>query len=248
MSLERQGFLRLPFDPRVAEWAAAARAATQDILADPGLRAEQLRHGETWFAGINVLPNDTRGAVHGVPLAGPWQALVLDLPHDPAQVSIVYPGYPKQDPNESDAAHRYRANRFAAHVDGLLPEGPEKRRFAREYHAYILGIPLNACAEAPTVVWPGSHHVIGAALREALADASDPGKTDVTEAYHAARRAVFEASDPVPVSVNVGESFLIHRHALHGTSPWQGPPQEKGRMIAFFRPEFPDAQTWLEAD
>jgi hypothetical protein len=36
----------------------------------------------------------------------------------------------------------------AAHVDGLLAEGPEKRRYVREPHAYILGVTLSIAAAA----------------------------------------------------------------------------------------------------
>ncbi len=245
MTLERRGFLKLPYDPRVAGWAAATYAVAQDLTADPEIRARNLRHGATWFVGVDALPNDASGAVNGVPLAGPWEAFVPTLPQHAAQLSIIYPGYPGQDPGESDGAHRYRKNRGAAHVDGLLPEGPEKRRFAREFHAYILGIPLNTCACAPTLIWPESHLVIGTALRAALSGGQDVTATDITEVYQAARREVFKSTAPEPLSVGVGESFLIHRHALHGTAPWEGPAREEGRMVAFFRPEFASPAAWL---
>lgn len=247
MTLKDKGFMTLPFDLRVADWATVAYGLACDLVADAQVRARNLRHGETWFVGVDALPNDASGTVGGVPLKGPWEAHVPDLPQHRAQLSIIYPGYPKQDAGESDGNHRYRKNRAAAHVDGLLPEGPERRRFAKEYHAYILGIPLNSCAASPTLVWPGSHHRMGAALRSALLDAADPGAVDITDSYQAARRAVFAAGDPVPLRAQVGESFLIHRHALHGTAAWAGPAQAEGRMIAFFRPAFAQVQDWLAA-
>lgn len=247
MSLTQNGFLTLPYDARVADWAAQAYDIARKLTADPESRARNLRHGETWFVGVDALPNDASGAVNGVPLAGPWDGLVPDRPQHAAQLSVIYPGYPKQDPGESDGNHRFRKIRAAAHVDGLLPEGPERRRFAREYHAYILGIPLNSCTAAPTVVWPGSHVPMGEMLRGALAGAADPGAVDITERYQMARKAVFETGDPVPLPVGVGESFLIHRHALHGTAPWQGAALNEGRMIAFLRPEFASITPWLAA-
>jgi hypothetical protein len=93
------------------------------------------------------------------------------LPLHPAQVSVTYPGYPRQDPGESDAAHRFRRDRDAAHLDGLLPVGPEKRRFLRETHAFILGIAVTEASEgaAPLVVWEGSHRMI----RDVFAQAFD---------------------------------------------------------------------------
>ncbi len=55
-------------------------------------------------------------------------------------------------------AFRFRLNRDAAHLDGLLPIGPDKRRMVKEPHAWILGLPLNACGAgaSPLVVWEGS--------------------------------------------------------------------------------------------
>ena len=244
---DRDGFVVFAKDARVLRWAQVARALVPDALTDPAVPQDQLRHGRTWFVGLEALPNDRNGAVGQVPLAGPWQDLVPQLPLHKAQVSVVYPGYPQQDPGESDANHRYRIQRKAAHVDGLLPVGSKKRRYAKELHAYILSIPLNACTAAPTVVWRGSHTIMQQALREAIG-AGDVDRVDVTDAYHAARRKVFGTCEMVPLQMEVGQAALIHRFALHGTEVWQDAiaPVKKGRMIAFFRPEFKTAQEWLE--
>ncbi len=71
---------------------------------------------------------------------------------------------------------------------------------------------------------------------------------DLTIAYQAARREVFERCPRVTVAAQPGEAYLIHRHALHGIAPWQeaakAPPE--GRMIAYFRPELPGgSEDWL---
>ena len=42
----------------------------------------------------------------------------------PAQLSVIYPGYPKPRVGESEAAGRYRAKRDAAHLDWLKMELP----------------------------------------------------------------------------------------------------------------------------
>ncbi|MEP4194119.1 MAG: phytanoyl-CoA dioxygenase family protein [Aliishimia sp.] len=245
MNLARDGFVQFGYDPKLAAWARAALDATMGIATDPVLQQDNLRHGRTWFVGVDMLPNAPDGSVNGVPLAGPWQSHVPELALHKAQLSIIYPGYPQQDADESDANHRYRIARGAAHVDGLLPIGPTRRRFAQEFHAYILGIPLNDCAAAPTLVWPGSHKVVGPALREVIADAA-PSSVDLTETYHAARRDVFASSEPIALTAKPGECFLIHRHALHGTAPWgDASPVSEGRMIAFLRPEFANPSDWL---
>ena len=243
----RDGFMTFAPDPAVRRWAEAARGVAAGLARDPAMKAAQLRHRGTWFVGVDVLPNAPDGSVAGVPLEGPWAGHVPDLPLHQAQVSVVYPGYPQQDAEESDANHRYRITRSAAHVDGLLPVGPARRRIAQEFHAYILGLPLTPVAAAPTVVWRGSHTIMQAALAEAIGNA-DPTSVDITEPYQAARRVVFEQCEKVRLHVPVGGAMLIHRFALHGTDPWEGPegPPE-GRMIAFFRPETTPA-VWLAAD
>jgi hypothetical protein len=58
---------------------------------------------------------------------------------DRAQVSVCYPGYPKPMDGETDGQHRFRRDRDAAHVDGLLGLGQPKRRFLKEPHQFILG-------------------------------------------------------------------------------------------------------------
>ena len=82
----------------------------------------------------------------------------------PAQLSVIYPGYPRKDPDESEQAHRYRRLHDAAHVDGLLPVGPARRRHLREPHGFILGLPLNRVSASPLVVWEGSQQVMQGAF------------------------------------------------------------------------------------
>ncbi len=244
------GFEVFASDPAVARWAAAARDAALECAADPDLRRANLRHGETWFIGVDVLPNAPDGSIAGVPLDGAWMQHVPkpDAWHR-AQLSIIYPDYPKADPDQSEANHRFRVKRFAAHVDGLLQIGPERRRFLREPHGFIVGLPLNDVAASPLMVWPGSHLIMGDAFRACIAQHADPTTVNLTETYHAARAQVFETITPQPVHAAAGQAVLLHRHLLHGVDVWpagQTAPAE-GRMIAYFRPEF-SVQSWLSAD
>ncbi|MEP5632675.1 MAG: hypothetical protein ABJP79_12410 [Tateyamaria sp.] len=241
--IAQDGFAVFHADPEVSAWVRAAYPVAVSVASDPVVRAQQLRHGDTWFVGVDVLPNAKDGSINGVALGGAWRDVVPDIALHEAQLSIVYPGYPKRDAAQSEANHRFRIDRFAAHVDGLLLEGAARRRFAREFHAYILGVPLNDVTAAPTIVWPGSHKIMQCALVDAVED-KDLNKVDLTQAYHAARRKVFETCAPVAIRARPGDAFLIHRFALHGTAPWEsgaGP----GRMIAFFRPEFARSRDWL---
>ncbi|MFC6637520.1 hypothetical protein GV827_18360 [Sulfitobacter sp. JBTF-M27] len=240
------GFVVFDSDPDVKRWAAAAHRIACKVSADPAIRAANLRHGETWFVGVDCLPNNASGAICDVALKGPWEAKVpAPSKWHAAQLSIVYPGYPAQDPEESDANHRYRIKRHAAHVDGLLPLGPKRRRYLREPHAFILGLPLNEANAAPLMVWPGSHRIMGKAFRRLVGD-RNPLDVDLTDIYQDARREVFEHSAPQAIIAKPGASILLHRHLLHGVAPWaQGqvaPPE--GRMIAYFRPQF-SAADWL---
>ncbi|MDF3413310.1 hypothetical protein HKX54_02480 [Sulfitobacter sp. M57] len=243
------GFGVFDADPRVADWAKAAHKLACKISADPVVRATNMRHGNTWFVGVDALPNTSDGSIAGVPLAGPWQDhITAPTSWHPAQLSIVYPGYPKQDSGESDANHRYRIARHAAHVDGLLPIGAARRRFLLEPHAFILGLPLNHSDAAPLMVWPDSHHIMGEAFRTMIGT-QDPATVDLTEGYQAARRQVFDSITPQPVIAKPGAAILMHRHLLHGVAPWsaEATAPAEGRMIAYFRPQF-SAKSWLLAD
>lgn len=249
VSLGEAGFKVYPFEQSVADWAKAARLATTKQMTDPTFKEPQMRHGGTWFVGVDALANGDDGNIDGVPLTGLWQNdVVLPTVWHAAQVSVLYPGYPRQDADETDATHRYRITRFAAHVDGLLPVGPQRRRYLQEPHAFIVGLPLNAVAASPLMVWPGSHRVMGAAFKDALA-VDDPLTVDLTDIYHSARRCVFEKIEPEPVVIEPGQAVVLHRHLLHGVAPWDETfsPIPEGRMIAYFRPEFQSgAENWRD--
>jgi len=246
-------------DPSLLPWIMNARQVATAIAADPGERRAWLRHGGTWFAGVNALPNDSAGALAGGPplkgLATDFVAELLGAPPtwDRGQLSIVYPGYPCRDPGESDAAHRFRRKRDAAHVDGLLPVGPERRRQMREPHAFVLGIPLTPTwpGASPMVIWEGSHEIMREAFRSALSDVpmSHWQTHNLTDVYQAARRRCFELCARVPLVAQPGQSYLLHRLALHGVAPWDDKERidapSDGRMIVYFRPPFAGTN-WLE--
>ncbi len=241
-ALDRDGYTVFDHAPEVADWAAAAYDAGVAVLAGDGER----RHGATWYVGVDALPNDADGSVAGVPLRGPFlEHVTAPASWHQAQLSVVFPGYPQQDADESDAAHRYRKNRDAAHVDGLLPEGPDKRRHLREPHGFILGLPLNNCTASPLVVWKGSHHIMRETFATAFAGVSpdDWGDVDVTGVYQDARRMVFETCERAEVHAAPGQAILLDRHVLHGVAPW-GDGQGRMRMIAYFRPLIPYSD-WL---
>ena len=234
-ALAKDGYVVFAHDPAVARWAVAAKRTGHEVLA----QGRDFRHGRTWFVGVDALPNAPDGSIDGVPLAGKWRNYI-DVPpiwHS-AQLSVVFPGYPRQDAGESDAAHRFRYNRDAAHVDGLLPEGPDKRRHLREPHDFILGLPLDDVSASPLVVWPGSHLMMRAAFKEVFAGVpSDAwGDLDVTEVYQSTRHKVFESCPRVEVVASPGQAILLDRHVLHGVAPWAQDAEGDMRMIAYFRP------------
>ncbi len=246
------GWARLGPDPAILAWAGAALpVARHAVETSP----DPWRCGETWFAGVDALPNGPRGEVGGVALPQSLLDLLPGPTRDwhPAQLSTLRPGYPKPWAGETDTAFGYRLNRDAAHVDGLLPIGPARRRMLREPHAFILGLPLTAAdpAAAPLVVWEGSHQIVRGALRAVLAPhpAADWPQIDVTEAYHAARREVFATCRRVTLAAQPGEALLLHRLVLHGMAPWAKGAQADviGRMNAYFRPEFVEWADWLSA-
>lgn len=256
---EARGWVRFGFDPRVLDWTSHARHAGRRAVDDPAL-AHWHVCGGTWFVGVDALGSDGEGRVGAsAPLQGPamdflhgWLGTVPAL--DAGQVSVVWPGYPQPREGETDAAFGYRVRRDAAHLDGVKPVGPDRRRMVREPHAFLLGLPLSDTGPgaAPLVVWEGSHEVMRHALRTALSayDPADWGNVDLTDAYSEARRDVFENCRRVAVHALPGEAYVLHRLTLHGVAPWAkdaaaGPD---GRMIAYFRPPMPGGvERWLNA-
>lgn len=246
--LFNDGWRLFPADDATRAWANAALPAAQAAMAE----GEWL-HGGTWFPGVDALPNEADGSICGVPLAGPGpeaaRALLSgDVAWHRAQVSACRPGYPRQDVSESDAAHRYRRDRAAAHVDGLLPIGPERRRMVREPHAFVLGLPLAGSGPSPLVIWEGSHHILREAFAKVLRNhpADAWRDVDLTETYAAARRHCFETCRRIDIASEPGTAYLVHRLTLHGVAPWSG-SQTDPRIVAYLRPEGAHITDWLDA-
>ena len=138
----------------------------EDALQDEELLKTWMMCEGTWFVGVDALATGPNGEAGETALAGAViddlvEGLPAKLPMHKAQLSVVYPGYPKPRSGESEAAFRYRLKRDAAHVDGLHAIGPDRRRHLSEHHVYLLGLPLTDCGPdvAPLVVWRGSHRL-----------------------------------------------------------------------------------------
>ena len=234
------GWRIVPYSAELAEWVHHASRVAQDVIHRPD-NAHWFRCGGTWFAGVDCLPNDEMGQLKdGPPLPGSVLRDLPSLPMHPAQVSAIFPGYPQPLEGESAGAAAFRMKRDAAHVDGLLPVGPKRRRYLREPHAYILGLPLtvNPPEASPLVVWEGSHLLMAEAFQSLFGDrpAHEWTDIDVTDVYQSARRRCFQTCARVPVTAQPGEAILLHRLALHGMAPWTS-ASKAPRIIAYFRPE-----------
>ncbi len=252
-----RGWCHFHHDPQLAQWVADTRDAARAAVR-AAENAEWLRCGGTWFVGVNALPNNERGAVRGgAAVAGQAVEFIREalglaqLVWDRAQVSVVYPGYPQPMATESAAAYRYRRERDAAHLDGVLRQGPRKRRHLCEHHAFILGIPMVETSRdaSPLTLWEGSHEITRRTLQTAFAGVppEDWQAIDITELYQSLRRRIFAECRRVEIAARPGEAYLVHRLALHGIMPWPttataGPD---GRMIVYFRPDVGSAEQWL---
>ncbi|TMV06339.1 hypothetical protein FGK63_14375 [Ruegeria sediminis] len=253
----KRGWVRFPRDPVLLDWIGHALPVARAAVGDP-VHAQWQDCEGTWFIGVDALPNDAQGRVGN---SGPLDGQAVEFirrhlglhPLHKGQVSVIYPGYPRPRRGEGEAATRYRARRDAAHVDGLKPTGPDRRRRVDEPHAWILGLPLTEAGAdaAPMVVWDESHRVLGAAFARAFEGLPRDRlhEVDITDAYQAARREVFDTCARIELPARPGEAYLLHRHCLHGVAPWgesaaSGPD---GRMIAYFRPELPGGVAeWIE--
>ena len=252
-----KSWCRFPHDPTLAEWVEDAIDVAREAVRTAD-KNRWLRCGGTWFVGVNALPNDTSGSVRpGLPLAGVALDFIRevlglsDFAWDRAQLSICYPGYPQPSDTESEASFRYRRDRDASHVDGLLPEGPERRRHLREYHGFLLGIPMVEVSRdaSPFIIWEGSHEVVREVFGACFAGLPPEqwGEVDITEVYHDVRRSIFERCPRVEIWAKPGESYLVHRLSLHGMAPWgkHASAPAEGRMICYFRPEIGGPREWL---
>jgi hypothetical protein len=246
-----RGWARIGPAPGIRAWVDAALPLARSALA----AGTDWRCGGTWFAGVDALPNGAGAEVAGTALP---EAVLAALPWRPAhwhraQLSVTRPGYPQPSDAETEASFRFRLNRDAAHVDGLLPIGPDRRRMLREPHAFILGLPLTEAMPdaAPLVVWEGSHDLMRDALGAILHPhpPEDWPQIDLTDAYHAARRDAFARCKRVELPARPGEALLLHRLILHGVAPWAegATAAPEGRMIAYLRPEFDRLADWLAA-
>lgn len=249
-TFQTQSYLRFPADPAISRWVQSVLPTARAAVDDPA-HAQWHVCENTWFVGVDALPNDADGSIAGAaPLAGTAFDFARDTlgfagPWHRAQLSVTSPGYPKPRAGETRAAFGYRLRRDAAHVDGVRASGPDRSRFVEEPHAFILGIALTCADEqaAPPVVWEGSHEIMSRAFAGAFADhrPGDWHKIDITEIYKSARRDVFDSCRRIELPAQPGEATLLHRLALHGVAPWgAGATSEPpGRMIAYFRPELP---------
>lgn len=255
-ALRKDGWAMLPRSDVLSDWVRHVHPTARMIAEDADQKAVWLRHGETWFAGVNVLPNDVKGRVgdgREIPAYIIQLIAGLGMPTelDAAQISVVYPGYPKQDADETDQAHRFRKIRDAAHLDGLLPVGVDRRRHLHEPHAYVLGIPLTKTSTdaSPMVVWRGSHLMVQKNFMVALGQLPPDQWQDVdlTEIYHETRYKTFMECERVEVHAQPGSAYLVHRLAIHGVAPWgaEATAPLEGRMIAYFRPELSKIADWL---
>ena len=138
--------------------------------------------------------------------------------------------------------------RDGAHLDGLLPVGPMRRRKFMEPHGVIVGIALDDSrgGRSPLVVWEGSHLRLLDMMRTALRDVPEPQMSDIdlTDIYATTRKACFAECPRVELGVKPGQMIVLHRALLHGIAPW-GSPTAQPRRAVYFRPELPTITDWL---
>ena len=257
-SFNRCGWAVVHEDSGMSKWIVTAKKSVLKRLNSNQLDTKQFKCGGKWFVGVNFLDNDKNGRLDNFEFDGIAVRAIKD--HfgelfkfwDKAQVSICYEGYPKPSDDETSAAFAFRKNKFGAHVDGILPIGKSKRRYAREFHTFILGIPLESydIFAAPLVVWEGSHQIVRGYLSKKLLNTSVKSwkNIDITQTYHEARKEIFLKCRKKIIMVPAGGSYILHRLALHGVMPWKktGDLEANSRKIVYFRPVLKAPQLWLD--
>ena len=266
----KNGWCFLDSDIENYQWIEATKVNILNKFEQKEFNISDFRSGSTWFAGVNFLDNGSEGDINGASFSSElWSEIYGKFGHgikywDTAQVSIFWKGYPKKDQSETEKAFKYRLKKYSAHVDGLIPIGSKKRRFAKEFHAFILGIPImnNRIDSAPLVVWEGSHIIFRNLFRKLYTGLSKKkvSKLDVTEIYQKYRRKVFSTCTFRKVVSQKNQPYILDRHLLHGVIPWNetvniSPMSYQndvfrlnpmfGRIVVYFRPSYKNSIDWV---
>lgn len=252
------GYKVFPHEDALFDWAVRAAPIALAAAQDTDQHNMWLRSNGTWFVGVDTVPLNADDCINGsAPLAGAGAAFARSLQSEPwdgwgaGQGSICYPKYPLQDKGESDASFRYRARRDSAHLDGLKPIGPNRRRHFDEFHSFIFGIPLGDvdAGAAPFVIWEGSHHIFGEMLAKVF-DGIDPKEwhaIDITDIYGQTRARIFDTCKRIEIPAKQGACYVAHRFSLHGVAPWTATGPDAHRSIVYFRPYWTGSlRDWLQ--
>ncbi len=268
-NLCENGWCFLNTDNDHYDWINEAKKQIKFKFSQNLIKDKDFRSGSTWFVGTNFLDNNSQGKIGNRQLS---KKIIDNISNyfgtkiqywDKGQVSICWPGYPKKDTLESEKSFNFRIKRFASHIDGIIPLGLQKRRFAKEYHAFILGLPImnNFKNNASLVVWEGSHKIFRNFFRN-IYDGVSSNKisdTDITELYNECRNKVFTKCNVKKIVPNFKQPYLLDRHLLHGIDQWKDPNSgsyaiknkhlvnnlSNGRIVVYFRPVFSDPYDWI---
>ena len=93
--------MKFPHDDRLLNWVASVSAPAWTAVDAPENAPWHQCEG-TWFVGVDALPSDGMGAVEpGMALGGTAYEFAThlfgSLALHPAQLSVIYPGYPKPE-------------------------------------------------------------------------------------------------------------------------------------------------------
>ena len=271
-NLNKNGWSFLNTDHIHYEWIAEAKEQLETKFHQKLYDYNDLRCGSTWFVGANFLDNSSNGNIGTKSMSKFFFSNISKKfgPNikywDKAQVSICWPGYPKKDAKETKKSYDFRIKRFASHIDGIIPFGSKKRRFAKEFHAFILGFPLhNNCLDcAPLVLWEGSHKIFRNFFKEIYEGISfnKISNIDITELYNECRKKVFKNCEVKKIIPQFKQPYLLDRHVLHGIDEWREKKNVKcspknhrllnslsdGRIIVYFRPVFFNPHDWINME
>ena len=269
LNLCENGWCFLNTDNDHYDWINEAKKQIKFKFSQNVIKDQDLRSGSTWFVGTNFLDNNSQGKIGARQFS---KKIINNISSyfgtkiqywDKGQVSICWPGYPKKDTLESEKSFNFRIKRFASHIDGIIPLGSKKRRFAKEYHAFILGLPImnNFKNNASLVVWEGSHKIFRNFFRNIYEGVSSNkiSHIDITELYNECRNKVFTKCNVKKIVPNFKQPYLLDRHLLHGIDQWKDQNfgsyvikhknsvnnLSNGRIVVYFRPVFSDPYDWI---
>ena len=87
-----KGYIEFKYEEQIAKWAEFAEKKGNEILGNPNQLAKWLQCEGTWFVGVDVLPNDSKGNFEEVKFPHTFSSLMENInlkSYHKGQLSVI---------------------------------------------------------------------------------------------------------------------------------------------------------------